>query len=70
MKKALLYTCVFLAIQSLVPFLIGTTLTIAGKDFDMQVYPGKEHSISGYATRKHLFTRMLRFFNENLKTGN
>ena len=35
MKKALLYTCVFLAIQSLVPFLIGTTLTIAGKDFDM-----------------------------------
>ena len=42
----------------------------AGKDFEMQVYPGKEHSITGFATRKHLFTRMLRFFNENLKTEN
>lgn len=39
----------------------------AGVDFDMQVYPGKDHSISGYATRKHLFTRILRFFDENLR---
>ena len=38
----------------------------AGVDFDMQVYPGKEHSITGYAHRKHLFTRILRFFDENL----
>lgn len=39
----------------------------AGVDFDMQVYPGKEHSITGYAHRKHLFTRILRFFDDNLK---
>ena len=37
-----------------------------GVDFDMQVYPGKEHSITGYSHRKHLFTRILRFFDENL----
>ncbi len=39
----------------------------AGIDFDMQVYPGKEHSITGYSHRKHLFTRIIRFFDENLK---
>lgn len=39
----------------------------AGVDFDMQVYPGKDHSITGYSTRKHLFNRILRFFEENLK---
>ncbi len=39
----------------------------AGVDFDMQVYPGKEHSITGFSHRKHLFTRILRFFDENLK---
>ena len=38
----------------------------AGIDFDMQVYPGKEHSITGRTHRKHLFTRILRFFDENL----
>lgn len=38
----------------------------AGVDFDMQVYPGKEHSITGYSHRKHLFTRILRFFDDNL----
>lgn len=38
----------------------------SGVDFDMQVYPGKEHSITGYAHRKHLFTRILRFFDDNL----
>jgi len=41
-------------------------LVNAGVDFDMQVYPGKNHSITGYATRKHLFNRILRFFRENL----
>jgi dipeptidyl-peptidase-4 len=41
-------------------------LVNAGVDFDMQVYPGKEHSITGYSHRKHLFTRILRFFDENL----
>ena len=39
----------------------------AGVDFDMQVYPGKEHSITGYSHRQHLFTRILRFFDENLR---
>jgi len=39
----------------------------AGIDFDMQVYPGKEHSITGTSHRKHLFTRILRFFDENLR---
>ena len=39
----------------------------AGVDFDMQVYPGKEHSITGFSHRKHLFTRILRFFDDNLK---
>lgn len=39
----------------------------AGVDFDMQVYPGKDHSITGYAHRTHLFNRILRFFDENLK---
>ena len=38
-----------------------------GIDFDMQVYPGKEHSITGQAHRQHLFNRILRFFDENLK---
>ena len=42
-------------------------LVNAGVDFDMQVYPGKEHSITGYSHRKHLFTRILRFFDDNLK---
>ena len=42
-------------------------LVNAGVDFDMQVYPGKEHSITGYSHRKHLFTRIIRFFDDNLK---
>ena len=37
-----------------------------GVDFDMQVYPGKEHSITGRPYRMHLFTRILRFFEDNL----
>lgn len=41
----------------------------AGVDFDMQVYPGKDHSITGFAHRTHLFNRILRFFEENLKNG-
>ena len=38
-----------------------------GIDFDMQVYPGKEHSITGPLHRTHLFNRIIRFFDENLK---
>ena len=39
----------------------------AGIDFDMQVYPGKEHSITGEVYRTHLINRMMRFFDDNLK---
>lgn len=38
-----------------------------GIDFDLMVYPGKEHSITGATHRTHLFNRILRFFDENLK---
>ena len=37
-----------------------------GMDFDMQVYPGKDHGIKDPSTRYHLFNRILRFFRENL----
>lgn len=37
-----------------------------GIDFDMQIYPGKEHSITGRNYRLHLFNRIIRFFEENL----
>jgi dipeptidyl aminopeptidase/acylaminoacyl peptidase len=33
----------------------------------MQVYPGKEHSITGEVYRTHLINRMMRFFDDNLK---
>lgn len=36
MKKAILYTLVFLAIQLVVPYLIGTTLSLLGKSLDKQ----------------------------------
>lgn len=39
----------------------------AGIQFDMQVYPGKEHSLTGNSTRLHLFNKVLEFFNSNLK---
>lgn len=42
-------------------------LVNAGVDFDMLAYPGKNHSITGYSYRTHLFNRILRFFEENLK---
>lgn len=38
-----------------------------GIQFDMQVYPGKEHSLVGKATRKHLFGKILEFFDRELK---
>jgi dipeptidyl-peptidase-4 len=38
----------------------------AGKQFDMQVYPGKNHSITGGATRMHLYNRVIDFLNKNL----
>ena len=37
-----------------------------GIDFDMQVYPGKDHGIKDPTTRYHLFNRILRFLAQNL----
>ncbi|MDR0938880.1 MAG: S9 family peptidase [Mediterranea sp.] len=38
-----------------------------GKQFDMQVYTNRNHSIYGGATRLHLYTRLTNFFNDNLQ---
>jgi len=38
----------------------------AGKQFDMQVYPDKNHSILGTKTRFHLYIRIIDFLNKNL----
>ena len=36
------------------------------KDFDLMLYPGKLHGISGSAARIHLFKRLTKFFEQNL----
>ena len=41
-------------------------LVNAGKQFDMQIYSGKNHSLLGDQTRYHLYTRMTNFFNKEL----
>ena len=38
----------------------------AGKQFDLQIYPRKTHSISGPGTRAHLFTRIRAHFHREL----
>ena len=38
-----------------------------GKQFDMQLYPNRNHSIFGGNTRMHLSTRLTNFFNTHLK---
>lgn len=38
----------------------------AGKQFDMQIYPNKEHSILGSKTRIHLYSKILDFLQKNL----
>jgi len=38
----------------------------AGKQFEMQVYPDKNHSILGINTRLHLYNRIIDFLNKNL----
>jgi dipeptidyl-peptidase-4 len=38
----------------------------AGKQFDLQIYPRKTHSISGPGTRLHLFTRIRSHFHREL----
>ncbi|MCL2650049.1 MAG: S9 family peptidase [Candidatus Azobacteroides sp.] len=42
-------------------------LVEAGKQFDMQIYSGKNHSLLGNKTRYHLYTRMTDFLNTQLK---
>lgn len=37
-----------------------------GKQFDMQIYTNRNHSIYGGNTRLHLYTRLTNFFKENL----
>ncbi len=41
-------------------------LTKAGKEFDMQLYTDKNHSLTGSETRRHLYRRMYRFLKEKL----
>jgi dipeptidyl-peptidase-4 len=38
----------------------------AGKLFDMQIYPDKQHSLLGAETRNHLYTRVIDFLDKNL----
>jgi dipeptidyl-peptidase-4 len=42
-------------------------LVAAGKDFDMMLYPQKEHGISGSDARSHLYRKMTIFFERHLK---
>ncbi len=41
-------------------------LQAAGKRFDLMLYPGKNHSIGGRATRLHLFGTLTDYVRENL----
>jgi dipeptidyl-peptidase-4 len=41
-------------------------LVEANKQFEMQIYPDKNHSILGQQTRRHLYTRMSEFLFKNL----
>lgn len=43
-----------------------TALVAANKQFDMFIYPNKNHGISGGNTRLHLYTRMSQFLTDNL----
>ncbi|NOZ48221.1 MAG: S9 family peptidase [Chlorobi bacterium] len=46
--------------------MIAEKLIQANKQFDMMIYPNKNHSIYGGNTRYHLFTKMVDFLKENL----
>ncbi len=43
-----------------------TALVNANKDFDLMIYPNKNHSIYGGNTRLHLYNKMTNFILENL----
>lgn len=46
---------------------MASALVEAGKQFDMQIYPNKNHSILGCQVRLHLYTRVCDFFTRQLK---
>jgi len=46
--------------------MLATALVNANKQFEMQFYPNKNHSIYGGNTRYHLFTRLTEFVLKNL----
>jgi dipeptidyl-peptidase 4 len=46
---------------------LAKKLIDAGKDFDLMLFPGKEHSIVGTADRTFLYRKMTIFFDRNLK---
>lgn len=46
---------------------VSEALVQAGKQFEMQVYTNRNHSIYGGTTRQHLFTRVCNFFDAHLK---
>ena len=41
-------------------------LILAGKQFELMLYPGGRHGIGGDTERAHLFTMITRFFEKNL----
>jgi dipeptidyl-peptidase-4 len=41
-------------------------LVLAGKMFDLMIYPMRQHSIADHAARVHLYNRMLEFWKVNL----
>ena len=47
-----------------------TALVKADKQFDLYIYPNKNHGIYGGNTRYHLYKKMTDFLYENLKTEN
>lgn len=47
-------------------YLYTEALVAAGKQFDMQIYTDKNHSITGSQTRRHLYTRKVEFLEKNL----
>jgi dipeptidyl-peptidase-4 len=46
--------------------LFAEKLVEAGKQFDMQLYTNKNHSILGHKNRHHLYTKCADFFKKNL----
>ena len=47
-------------------FVYTDALVEAGKQFEMQIYTDKNHSITGKETRRHLYTRKVEFLEKNL----